>query len=403
MAKELYIQTFGKFSVAIDSVEVKIPFKRSQKAQEIMRFFLAYRNRKISKDYLCDEFWPGMDYYSAKHNLSTTLYMIRKGFDEVYGEKGFGKKLFRSSSQMCWFETPGEVSLDISLFRQLIKKASLTAKKEEKIKIYKEVEELYNGDFLSEQPYSEWAISIREECKELSVETLIELVKLLIEQQSYKEAKLYQSKAIKIDPYNENLILQKMLILKEQKLFVEAIKTFETFERNLMEEFGFKPSPNLENLRDQIILCQESTEKKKNLAQEIKDERYVELSVFKKIIFFELSQRQCDSALMEININIDWTNIPWLFNKIFNCMVSLLRKGDLITHNDKSFFILLKNITEENITIVAERLISNSLINELFGSDKRYLDYKTYILDNFNDNKKELLKKLDGTIKILSR
>jgi DNA-binding SARP family transcriptional activator len=403
MAKELYIQTFGKFSVAIDSVEVKIPFKRSQKAQEIMRFFLAYRNRKISKDYLCDEFWPGMDYYSAKHNLSTTLYMIRKGFDEVYGEKGFGKKLFRSSSQMCWFETPGEVSLDISLFRQLIKKASLTAKKEEKIKIYKEVEELYNGDFLSEQPYSEWAISIREECKELSVEALIELVKLLIEQQSYKEAKLYQSKAIKIDPYNENLILQKMLILKEQKLFVEAIKTFETFERNLMEEFGFKPSPNLENLRDQIILCQESTEKKKNLAQEIKDERYVELSVFKKIIFFELSQRQCDSALMEININIDWTNIPWLFNKIFNCMVSLLRKGDLITHNDKSFFILLKNITEENITIVAERLISNSLINELFGSDKRYLDYKTYILDNFNDNKKELLKKLDGTIKILSR
>jgi len=403
MGKELYIQTFGKFSVAVDRTEVQIPFKRSQKAQEIMRFFLAYRNRKISKDYLCDEFWPGMDYYSAKHNLSTTLYMIRKGFDEVYGEKGFGKKLFRSSSQMCWFETPNEVSLDIAKFRQLIKKASLTAKKEEKIKIYKEVEELYNGDFLSEQPYSEWAISIREECKELAVEAIIELVKLLIEQQSYKEAKLYQSKAIKIDPYNENLILQKMLILKEQKLFIEAIKTFETFERNLMEEFGFKPSPNLENMRDQIILCQESTEKKKNLAKEIEDERYVELNIFKKIIIFELSQRQCDSALMEININIDWTNIPWLFNKIFNCMVGLLRKGDLITHNDKSFFILLKNITEENINIVAERLISNSLINELFGSDKRYLDYKTYILNNFNDNKKELLNKLDGTKKILSR
>ena len=106
---------------------------------------------------------------------------------------------------------------------------------------------------------------------------------------------------------------------------------------------------------------------------------------------------------MEININIYWTNRPWLFNKIFNCMVGLLRKGDLITHNDKSFFILLKNITEENINIVAERLISNSLINELFGSDKRYLDYKTYILNNFNDNKKELLNKLDGTKKILSR
>jgi len=403
MVKEVYIRTFGKFSVIVEGNEAQIPFKRSQKAQEIMRFFFAYRNRKISKDYLCDEFWPGMDYYSAKHNLSTTLYMIRKGFDEVYGEKGFGKKLFRSSSQMCWFETPSEVSIDITLFKQLIKKASLTAKKEDKIKIFKEIEELYTGDFLSEQPYSEWAISIREECKELAVESMIELIKLLIEQQSYKEAKSYQSKALKIDPYNENLILQKMLILKEQKLFIEAIKTFETFERNLMDEFGFKPSPNLENLRDQIILCQESTEKKKNLAQEIDDERYVELEVFKKIINFELSQRKCESALMEININIDWTNIPWLFNKIFNCMVGLLRKGDLITHNEKSFFILLKNISRENITIVAERLISNSLISELFGSDERYLDYKTYILNNYNDNKRELLVKLDGTKKILSR
>lgn len=403
MSKELYIQTFGKFSVAVDGDTVQVPFKRSQKAQEIMRFFLSYRNRKISKDYLCDEFWPGMDYYSAKHNLSTTLYMIRKGFDEVYGEKGLGKRLFRSSSQMCWFEMINEVSIDIALFRQLIKKASLTAKKEEKIKIYKEVEELYNGDFLSEQPYSEWAISIREECKEMAVEAMIELVKLLIGEQSYKEAKHYQGEALKIDPYNENLILQKMQILKEQKLFIEAVKTFEMFEKNLKEEFGFKPSPNLENLRDQITLCQESTEKKRNLDNEISDERYVNLEIFKKIITFEISQRKCETALMEININIDWSNIPWLFNKVFKCMVHLLRKGDLITHNETSFFILLKNINEESINIVAERLISNSLIDGLFGNDKRYLDYNTYILNNYHDNKKELFLRLDGTKKILSR
>jgi DNA-binding SARP family transcriptional activator len=37
MPKELYIQTFGKFSVADDGNIVQVPFKRSQKAQEMKR------------------------------------------------------------------------------------------------------------------------------------------------------------------------------------------------------------------------------------------------------------------------------------------------------------------------------------------------------------------------------
>ena len=102
MGNRVFIQTFGKFAIKNGSESVQIPFKRSQKAQEITRFLIAYRNRKISKDFLCEEFWPGMDFYSAKHNLSTTMYLIRKGFDKVVEEKDFGKKMFKTSSQMCW-------------------------------------------------------------------------------------------------------------------------------------------------------------------------------------------------------------------------------------------------------------------------------------------------------------
>ena len=391
MGNQIFIQTFGKFAIKNGQHTVQIPFKRSQKAQEITRFFITYRNRKISKDFLCDEFWPGMDFYSAKHNLSTTLYLIRKGFDKVAEEKGFGKKMFRSSSQMCWFELPENVVLDVDYFKQLQKKASLTAKRDEKIALYREMEAIYKGDFLPEQPYSDWAIAIREECKEMAVEHLCELIKLLIEEKDYKLAKYYQGKAIKIDPFNEGCVLLKMTILKEEERYIEALKIFDSFEKNLKEEFGFTPSPTLESFKKKILLLQEACEKKNHFSQKIHDERYVNSQVFKKFLNFELSQRECNSALLEIQMNIEWGNVPWLFDKVFNCIICTLRKGDIITHDDKNFYILLKNIKKTHLDLVIERITSHSLIKDLFCDDNSFIKHKTYPLHEYAEAKKEML------------
>lgn len=391
MGNQIFIQTFGKFAIKNGEQSVQIPFKRSQKAQEITRFFIAYRNRKISKDFLCDEFWPGMDFYSAKHNLSTTLYLIRKGFDKVADEKGFGKKMFRSSSQMCWFEIPDNVILDVDYFKQLQKKASLTAKKEEKIALYKEMETLYKGDFLPEQPYSDWAIAIREECKEMVVEHLCELIKLLIEEKEYKLAKYYQGKAIKIDPFNETCVLLKMKILTEEERYIDALKIFDSFEKNLKDEFGFAPSPTLESYKKKIRVLQEACEQKNQYSKKIVDERYVKSDVFKKILNFELSQRECHSALLEVKMNIEWEKVPWLFDKVLNCIICSLRKGDLLTNDDKGFCILLKNIAKDNINNVIERITASPLINDLFSDNSSFISYKTYPLrDYVNDKREEL-------------
>lgn len=395
MGNRVFIQTFGKFAIKNGSESVQIPFKRSQKAQEITRFLIAYRNRKISKDFLCEEFWPGMDFYSAKHNLSTTMYLIRKGFDKVVEEKDFGKKMFKTSSQMCWLEIPENVILDVDYFKQLQKKASLTAKRDEKIAFYKEMESIYKGDFLPEQPYSDWAISIREECKEMAVEHLCELVKLLIEEQDYKLAKYYQGKAINIDPFNETCILLKMTILTEEKRYLEALKVYEAFERDLREEFGFGPSKMLEDYRKKIKFFQEASEKNNQITQNIEDERYVDCEVFKKILTYELSQRECDSALLEITTSIEWVNVPWLFDKVLNCMISSLRKGDLVTHNEKGFFILLKNIKKDHTKYVIERITSNSLIKDLFCDNNSYFKYKIYPLSEFAEEKRDALPFFD--------
>lgn len=391
MGNQIFIQTFGKFAIRNGQTTVQIPFKRSQKAQEITRFFIAYRNRKISKDFLCDEFWPGMDFYSAKHNLSTTLYLIRKGFDKVAEEKGFGKSLFRSSSQMCWFEIPENVVLDVDYFKQLQKKASLTAKKEEKIALFKEMESIYKGDFLPEQPYSDWAIAIREECKEMAVEHLCELIKLLIEKKEYKLAKYYQAKAIKIDPFNETCVLLKMKILTEEERYIDALKIYDSFEKNLKDEFGFTPSPTLEGYKKKIRLLQEACEKKNKLTQKIVDERYVECEVFKKILNFELSQRECQSALLEIKMNIEWENVPWLFGKVLNCIICSLRKGDLVTNDDNRFCILLKNIATDNIGNVTDRIAASPLINDLFCDNNSFISYKTYPLQDYVNEKRQNL------------
>ncbi|MFY9356510.1 MAG: hypothetical protein WAO60_01240, partial [Defluviitoga tunisiensis] len=82
----LKVFTFGEF--AIYKEDKKIESFKSRKAMELFKFLLLNKNKKVPLLDIYDIFWPGFDDESARLNLNTTLYYIRKQLDISSEELG---------------------------------------------------------------------------------------------------------------------------------------------------------------------------------------------------------------------------------------------------------------------------------------------------------------------------
>ncbi|HPE68293.1 MAG TPA: bacterial transcriptional activator domain-containing protein [Thermotogota bacterium] len=379
MDKQLYIRTFGKFRFFVDGEAVEESFCRSQKAQEIFRYLLAFKGRKISKDTLCDMFWPGMEFSKARQNLSSTLYFIRNGLDNFVSEKGFGKKVVRSSTQMCWLEFPPNVHCDADEFRQFIHLADGESDPTQKTGYLILAEKLYLGDFFVEDQYEDWATSLREEFREMMVNSLIELVEVLYREGRYSESTHYLSKALDIDNLNESAIYLKMLLLQAQNRPLEALKVYDEYVQTLKKEFDFSPSNKLKRLRKSVASRENEVRNVLTLnVDQAKGAQFAEIDLFQKMVRFELKKRKSNAFLVDIRINTDEPLVRWIVEKLLNSISKNLRSGDVCTYQEGHFFILLPEMKEMYLPVILDRLMNISLFKELFGETHVQLQTRSF-------------------------
>jgi DNA-binding SARP family transcriptional activator len=128
-----------------------------------------------------------MDEKNARQNLSSTLYVIRQAFDRVLG-KSTAKKICRSTNQSCQLTFDKNFWYDVVQFRKEIDMANKTSKLDEKIDHLVKASTIYAGDFMIEDTDNEWIIPIREELREITIASLVDLIELL-----YKNNKLNES------------------------------------------------------------------------------------------------------------------------------------------------------------------------------------------------------------------
>ncbi|PNS01380.1 hypothetical protein X927_00810 [Petrotoga mexicana DSM 14811] len=72
----LKVYMLGDFKIFLD--DKPIENLKSRKAREILKYLILNRGQKVLVFDLYDLFWPGFDDESARQNLNTTLYYIRK-------------------------------------------------------------------------------------------------------------------------------------------------------------------------------------------------------------------------------------------------------------------------------------------------------------------------------------
>ncbi|MEW6638209.1 MAG: AAA family ATPase, partial [Actinomycetota bacterium] len=111
---------------------------------------------------------------------------------------------------------------------------------------------LARGEFLSEEPYEEWAVEAREEWRERCLAALSNLGECLALRGSYTEAIESCERALELDRYREDLHRRLMLYhycAGEQAL---SLRIFRSYARMLESELGVAPSPELVALKERV-------------------------------------------------------------------------------------------------------------------------------------------------------
>ncbi len=250
----LDIQTFGGFRVLGDD---QIPIGHKQwggnRPKLLLKAIVVHGVREIPKDILIDDLWPESHPDAAQQNFKVTLHRLRKilepDLDKRRGSAYVHLKdnLISLDKNLC--------RVDVQDFLECckdIKRASLSGEAQTILDLGRKVMELYQGDFLPEDPYAPWAEMKRLALKDEYIATLM-LMAEIYDQQDQLEATVQCCRTvIATDACIELASNKLMQVYARQGRRNDAVKVYDQLRSALESDMGVAPDPAITGLYQRI-------------------------------------------------------------------------------------------------------------------------------------------------------
>jgi len=112
----------------------------------------------------------------------------------------------------------------------------------EGVDVLLDAESLYGGDFLPEDAYADWAVSLREEARSIYVSITRELARHATAERRFGDAALYHLRILSRDPYDEHAHLDRVRALGADRRHGEARRAYGLYVAR-MKEIHVEPVP----------------------------------------------------------------------------------------------------------------------------------------------------------------
>ena len=236
------VQSLGRFRVLRDGEVVPTTAWQSKKARDLLKILVARRGRPTTRDTFFDLLWPDDDPEPLGNRLSVALATVRSVLDP---EKHHPPEWFVSADKSAIGLDLEHVELDVELFLAAGANATRLARSGDAVgaRASREMaESLYGGDFLEEDPYEDWAVSLREEAQA----TYISLARTLAEDAAADGdadgATRFYLRILERDPFDEGAHLGLVAALVAAGRHGEARRRY-AFYATKMEEISVEAAP----------------------------------------------------------------------------------------------------------------------------------------------------------------
>lgn len=231
------IQLFGHPQIKEDGEFIQIPRRKSR----ALVFYAASRQQPVSREELLAVFWPDLRRASGLQTLRTSLYGIRK----------VSEHLLRVTTEQV--SCHPSVKVDVRLFEEGVSGTggdigSLAAALDG-----------YRGEFLQNFylpesiEFEDWLNQQREHYRQMALRGFAQLSSIYKQRKEYKTAIRSLDKALAIQPLQEDLHRERLLLHYLAGDRPRAIHLYDELRKLLDEELGVPPMAETRKLYDQIL------------------------------------------------------------------------------------------------------------------------------------------------------
>lgn len=244
----LVVRYLGPFRVTLDGTRVETD--GSRRTRSVLAYLAAHRRSAVPRDVLMQVFWPEAGQAAGRNNLHVALSGVRQ--------------VLRSASSRSVVERVGEayriadtlpVWTDIDAFED----AALAGARAERagdrtaaLRSYERCAQLYQDDFLAEDPYLDWAAAPRDRYRLLAVETQTRLLNHYLDRAEYGPAVLLGRQILATDPGNETVHRYLMAAYAATGYRHLALAQYECAAATLRRMFGVRPSRETLSLYERL-------------------------------------------------------------------------------------------------------------------------------------------------------
>jgi DNA-binding SARP family transcriptional activator len=312
----LKVFTFGEF--AIYKEDKKIESFKSRKAMELFKFLLLNKNKKVPLLDIYDIFWPGFDDESARLNLNTTLYYIRKQLDISSEELGI-------KEDYCLFSMK-DIYIDFEEFLKLYDEAFKEKEINRRLFLLLKASSLYKGDLFDENVYDEWVRDQKEYFKRLYIDVLLEIGYLYEQLKDKIDAQYYLQKAFYYSQ-REDAWLSLIRIYENNHEKDKAISLFNQYK----EFFGYNEYPVSQKNVNYSTLETPNIERNGNV---------LSLDLFNIILDLERLKRDKDYVMIELKLK------KKVDKSILDKFCEQIRREDVIYFGGDELKIIFRGIKD---------------------------------------------------------
>jgi len=395
MERKFTVKMLGSFSVQLNDKSIDDNSSRTRKVWLLLAYLLYHKGRSISQKELIDLLWEdGEEKDNPQSALRTTFHRVRTSLNKL--DETAGHDLIIHQGGGYFINPELEVELDVHRFNELVKAGEEADSDEVRLESYLQAIALYDDDFLVKLSSEAWARSVALHYHEIYVKIVKDALGLLEKAQRREEAVNICTKALKIEPYSEDIYLHLMvnyLAMGERR---SVIETYEKMSKTFLSDFGVLPSEEIRSIYYEAIKSSNETAVPIEVVQDqLKEPDALNGALvceydFFKVLHYSTARliERTGAAVHICMINVSGEDGKALSKRSHDTVMenlqeqirTNLRRGDVVSRCSVSQFVIMLHLANyENSCMVCERIIKS--FNRQYPHSPAHLTYTVKAVD----------------------
>jgi len=372
MSEPVYVSMLGGFSITRNGIRIDDSNNRMRKVWLLLAYLIyTRRTRTTQEQYLSLTQGSSTDIDDPSGRLKALFYRARTMLDPL-GPRAGHELILNTKGCYAW-NTEIPLQLDVEEFDRLYT-AAATQAGDSRLELLLQALALYQGDFLPKLSMEAWVMPISAYYHQRFLDAATQALSMLCVQNRWLQALELCSRALKIEPYSEELYQYQIRCQIALGNRNSAVAAYEAMSELLFDTFGVMPSEESRRLyREATRESHDFAVSAQSVRDHLQEPESAKGAVFCEYDFFKLLyQVQARSiirsgdvihiALLSIHSANGWDlprrSLDIAMDNLKTLVVSNLRQGDVVTCCSASqLIIMLPQANYENSRAVCQRII----------------------------------------------